>query len=64
MAMNCVFFGPCTGCMMCQKEPKEIGRCKVCKEPIYEDENYYDIHDELIHEDCLSDWAQKYLVEV
>ena len=43
-----------------QSEPEEIGRCEHCGEPIYANEDYYEIGDELLHEDCLSEWAEKF----
>lgn len=39
-----------------------IGYCYVCDEPIYEDEAHYEMpDDEMVCEDCLDDWAKKYL---
>jgi hypothetical protein len=46
--------------MSCQVS-EEIGICKECGEPIEQGYTYYDIEGELIHEDCLMDWAEKYL---
>ena len=35
--------------------------CAVCGEPIYWDEERYELCDgDVIHEDCLMDWAKKY----
>lgn len=46
-------------------EPKEttcpvLGKCEGCGEPIYPYEEYYDIEGELVHWDCLREWADKY----
>lgn len=61
MAMVCVNgVRECTGCMACLEEPKVITTCYHCGEPIHEGEDYYDIHNEVIHEDCLRDWASEY----
>lgn len=43
-------------------EPSVIGKCEHCGDYIYADEDYYDIEGEIIHEDCLREWAEKYLV--
>lgn len=53
----------CDGCMACHTDPEPIGRCAVCKEPIYADEDRYDMDGDLLHEDCLAEWARKYLKE-
>lgn len=60
MAMACIKGGKeCTGCMSCHVS-EEIGYCAVCGEPIEYGEDHYDIDGELIHEDCLRDWADKF----
>lgn len=41
-----------------------IGKCEHCGDNIYADEDYYDIEGEIIHEDCLREWAEKYRVIV
>lgn len=41
-----------------------IGKCEHCGDDIYADEDYYDIEGEIIHEDCLREWAEKYRVIV
>ena len=43
-------------------EAEVIGKCEHCGDDIYEGEDYYDIEGEIIHEDCLREWAEKYLV--
>ena len=60
MAMSCIHGGECTGCQACEPQPKLIGYCAHCKEAIYAWEDHYNIEDELIHDDCLVDWAAKY----
>jgi hypothetical protein len=47
-----------------QQESDTIGWCEHCGEPIYAGEDYYEIYGEIIHEDCLRDWAEKHLVRV
>ena len=54
----------CDGCGSCFTDPKPIGRCAACREPVYGDDDHYDIDGELVHWDCLSDWARKYKVVV
>lgn len=61
MAMICVSgCRECTGCMACEAEPQTVGTCEHCNEPIYAWEDHYDIEGELLHDDCLVDWADKY----
>lgn len=36
------------------------GRCTHCGEEVYDYDDYYDIEGELLHEDCLYDWAAQY----
>lgn len=63
MAFTCIHGGkPCDGCGRCEPQPKLVGYCEHCKEAVYRYEDYYDIDGELVHEDCLTDWAKKYLV--
>lgn len=64
MAMGCIYGGrECDGCMRCQKEPRSIGACSACGEPITtDDEFYYNIEGELVHDDCLREWAEKYRI--
>ena len=39
-------------------EPKSIGKCKYCDEPIYVGDEYVEVCDgELYHEDCFLDTA-------
>lgn len=40
----------------------KIGTCAGCGGDIYDDESYYDIDGELVHEDCLDRWAEQYRV--
>ena len=46
--------------MNCEKEAEIVGICESCREEIRADETYYDIEGDLLHEDCLLDWAWKY----
>lgn len=63
--MLCVKGGrECDGCMRCQVEPETVVKCAQCGEDIYADEDRYEIDGEIIHEDCLRDWAEKYRVRV
>lgn len=39
------------------------GKCAHCGEPIYGGEPHYDIDGELVHEECLFDWAESYKIE-
>lgn len=66
MAMNCVRSrGECDGCGECMSEkPSVVGYCSVCGMLIEDGETFYDIEGELVHEDCLMDWAKKYRVEL
>ncbi len=60
MAMSCVHGGKaCDGCMSCQVS-EELGVCAECGEAIAYGEDYYDIEGELLHEDCLREWAEKF----
>ena len=62
MSLLCVKGGrECDGCMRCQVEPETVGKC-WCGSFIHADEQYYEIDGELIEEDCLRDWAEKYRV--
>ena len=45
-----------------EREPKKIGVCEECSDPIYDGEDYYEIDGDMLHEDCLYDWAHKYKV--
>lgn len=65
MAMICVSGArECDGCQRCIKEPEELGICSVCGEPITTDCDRYQFEgDEMIHDDCLLDWARKYFRE-
>ena len=40
----------------------KIGACAGCGGDIYDDESYYDIDGELVHEDCIDRWAEQYRV--
>lgn len=37
--------------------------CKICKEPIYDGDEYYRIDDEFYHSDCFEDNSLKILLE-
>lgn len=41
-------------------EDKVFAMCDCCGGEIYEGEDYYSIDGELIHEDCLHDFADEY----
>lgn len=63
MAMSCVTLGrECSGCMSCEREAEVVGICEACREEIHAGDDYYDIEGDLLHEDCLLDWAWKYKV--
>lgn len=47
----------CTGCGNCIQN-KTIGICEHCSDVIYAGEDYYEIDDILLHEDCLREYAQ------
>lgn len=51
----------CDGCGACRQEPEVIGEC-FCGEEIFAGEDYYNIEGELVHECCLTEWAEQYLV--
>ena len=36
------------------------GRCTVCNKDIYTWETYYQIEDELIHDECIYDWIGQF----
>lgn len=60
MAGHCA---ECTGCQRCAPKPKIVGYCEHCKEAIYGWEDHYELGDDvMLHEDCLTSWATKYLV--
>lgn len=44
-----------------------VGRCAVCGDPVYRCDDRYQFPDfegeEVIHEDCLYAWANKYFLE-
>ena len=62
MAAYCIKGGgECRGCGACRKEPEYIGECEACGGEITEDHEYYDIGGELVHYDCLSIWARRFL---
>ena len=61
MAMACRRGGSeCTGCGRCQPEPKTVGECAACGDLIYSWEDRYNVEGEIIHYECLHDWAEKY----
>jgi len=43
-------------------ERKVLGECAQCHDKIYSFDEYYDMGHELVHWDCLREWAEKYLV--
>ena len=42
------------------KEGLRKGKRSVCNEAIYEDEDHYDIDGDLLHEECLVEWAEQF----
>lgn len=63
MSFPCVRGKPeCDGCMLYRKESRVIGYCEACREAICEGDNHYSIEGDLVHDDCLQDWAAKYFV--
>lgn len=64
MAMTCTNgTRECDGCMECHPEPVVIGECAACGDDIHADEDRYYLPDgEMIHEDCLHDWAKQFRV--
>lgn len=52
----------CGACGACSPDPEVVGECAACGDLIYAHEERYDIEGELIHADCLTDWAKKYEV--
>lgn len=36
------------------------GVCAVCNQPIPTWDTYYEIEDELIHDDCIYDWTSQF----
>ena len=61
MAMICVNGArECNGCMHCQDVVEGMALCEYCEEPIYENDDHYDIDGIKIHWDCLRDWAEQY----
>ena len=43
-----------------ETKPKRIGVCEQCSDAIYEDDEHYDIDGDMIHWDCLRDWADEH----
>lgn len=64
MALGCVHGSrECNGCMRCQYVKRyKVGNCEHCSDVIYKDDNYYDIDGEMVHYDCLREWARKFEV--
>ena len=61
MALTCISQGRvCVGCGNCETQAEIVGFCESCREEIRADETYYDIEGDLLHEECLLDWAWKY----
>lgn len=61
MAMVCVSGArECSGCMACQSGPSPIGKCVVCGGDIVALDDYYEIDGDLIHDDCLREWAKQF----
>ena len=63
MALTCVTGGrECDGCQRCIPEPEAVDICAECKEPVFGWEDRYNIEGEIIHDDCLIDWAERFRV--
>ena len=65
MAYMCIKYGSseCDGCGACDAAPaSKIGKCAACGGDVYPYDERYEIEDELIHAECLTDWAKKYEV--
>ena len=61
MSMACARGGrECDGCGGCRPEPEPIGCCEACGEPVYAWDDRYNVEGEIIHSECLRDWAEKY----
>ena len=61
MALTCISQGrECNGCRNCETQAEIVGICESCRGEIRADETYYDIEGDLLHEECLLDWACKY----
>ena len=61
MALTCISQGrECNGCRNCETQAEIVGICESCRGEIRADETYYDIEGDLLHEECLLDWAWKY----
>lgn len=43
-----------------ENPPKIVCACCVCDDPIFYGERFYDIDGEVIHKDCLQEWASIY----
>lgn len=43
-------------------KPAYIGNCEHCSDVIREGDNYYNFDGELVHYDCLREWASKFEV--
>ena len=43
-----------------RRERCHRGRCTHCGEDVYEYDDYYDIEGDLVHSECLVDWAEQY----
>lgn len=48
------------GCGCCEHEPKQIGNCEHCSDPVTDCEVYYDFDGILIHEECFAEWAHQH----
>ena len=61
MALTCISQGrERNGCRNCETQAEIVGICESCRGEIRADETYYDIEGDLLHEECLLDWAWKY----
>ena len=47
-----------------EREAREhvIGYCAVCDEAVYDDSDYFDVNGELVHFECLGEWAEQFRV--
>jgi hypothetical protein len=44
------------------EEPKPVGECAYCDEPILPWEDYYQFEDDLVHDDCVISHIQKFKI--
>lgn len=50
--------------MACEQDPRHAGKCVACGAMIHVADAHYNFDGELVHEECLFDWARKYRVAI